>query len=98
MSDTSQNANWDDVSFVISSQYRVAVLEELSEGPRTPSRISEYADLGIAHISRALQGLRERGIVELLVSEDRRKGRVYGITEKGKSVWDRIESENMLAS
>lgn len=90
------NSDWDDVSFVISSQYRIAVLQRLADGPATPSRIANDADLGIAHISRALQGLRERNLVELLVSEDRRKGRVYGITEKGNQVWQKIEAENMV--
>lgn len=90
------NSDWDDVSFVISSQYRIAVLRRLADGPATPSRIANDADLGIAHISRALQGLRDRDLVELLVSEDRRKGRVYGVTEKGSGVWEKIEAENMV--
>ncbi|AQL44783.1 transcriptional regulator (plasmid) [Halorientalis sp. IM1011] len=89
------NPDWNEVSFVISSQYRVAVLRRLSEGPATPSQIATDADLGIAHISRALQGVRERDLVELLVSEDRRKGRVYGITEEGSQVWEQIESEEL---
>ena len=87
--------DWDDVSFVISSQYRVMVLQRLSTGPATPSQIASDADVGIAHISRALQRLRERSLVELLVSEDRKKGRVYGLTERGSAVWDTIEAENM---
>jgi DNA-binding transcriptional ArsR family regulator len=90
------SSDWNDVSYVISSQYRIAVLKRLADGPATPSRIAENADLGIAHISRALQGLRERGLVELLVSEERQKGRVYGLTDRGDKVWDRIEAENML--
>jgi hypothetical protein len=32
------NSDWDDVSFVISSQYRIAVLRRLADGPATPSR------------------------------------------------------------
>jgi DNA-binding MarR family transcriptional regulator len=88
--------DWDDVSFVISSQYRVMVLQRLSTGPATPSQIASDVDVGIAHISRALQRLRERSLVELLVSEDRKKGRVYGLTERGSAVWDTIEAENML--
>lgn len=88
--------DWDEVSYVISSQYRVAVMKRLADGPATPSRISEDADLGIAHISRALQGLRDRGLVELLVSEERRKGRVYGMTERGKEVWGTIRAENLI--
>jgi len=90
--------NWDDISFVISSQYRVAVLRQLAAGPATPSRIAGQNDLGIAHVSRAIQNLRERDLVQLLVSEERRKGRVYGATEKGEETWDQIVSEGMVSS
>ncbi|WP_424016283.1 ArsR family transcriptional regulator (plasmid) [Halorientalis pallida] len=89
------SVDWDEVSYVISSQYRSKSLSRLADGPATPSRIANDADLGIAHISRALQGLRERELVELLVSEDRRKGRVYGTTEKGADVWEHIVEEQM---
>lgn len=89
-------SEWDDISFVISSRYRVAALRRLAVGPATPSQIASDADIGIAHISRALQGLRERSLVDLLVSEDRKKGRVYGLTEKGDQVWEKIEAENMV--
>ena len=89
---------WDDIGLVISSQYRVAVLRSLAEGPATPSRIADDVDLSISHISRALGTLRERSLVELLVSEDQKKGRVYGITERGEAVWETIESERMVDS
>lgn len=89
------SVDWNAVSFVISSQYRIESLRRLSEGPTTPSRIADDVELGIAHISRALQGLRERNLVELLVSEDRRKGRVYGLTDRGDDVWDHIVAEEM---
>lgn len=90
--------DWDLISFVIRSEYRVDVLSRLMEGPATPSRIADDEDIAIAHVSRALSGLREgeRDIVELLVSEDQKKGRVYGVTEKGERVWNRLESENMV--
>lgn len=64
---------WDEVSYVISSRYRVATLKRLQAGPATPSLIATDTDFSIAHISRALQELQEEG----LVSENRRKGRVY---------------------
>lgn len=86
---------WDDVSYVISSQYRIATLRRLGESPATPSRIAEETDLSVAHVSRALQELRNHDLVELLVSENRKKGRVYGITDHGEGVWDTIEAENM---
>jgi len=87
---------WDDVSYVISSRYRIATLRRLSEGPATPSLIADETDLSIAHVSRALQELRDNELVTLLVSEDRRKGRVYGVTDEGLAVWETIEAENMI--
>ena len=87
---------WDDVSYVISSRYRIATLRRLSEGPAAPSLIADETDLSIAHVSRALQELRDNDLVTLLVSEDRRKGRVYGVTDEGLAVWETIEAENMI--
>lgn len=90
------NTEWDEISFVISSRYRTAALKRLSDGPATPSQIASDVDLGIAHVSRALQELRERGLVDLLVSDDRKKGRVYGVTDSGTEVWKKIEAENLV--
>lgn len=89
-------ADWDDVSYVISSRYRIEVLRHLSSGPSTPSRIASETDNSIAHVSRALKDLRDRSLVDLLVSEERTKGRVYGTTEKGSEVWNLIEAENLV--
>ena len=90
------NDEWDEIGYIISSKYRVTVLQELSEGPATPSRIATDSNISIAHVSRALQELRDRELVELLVPEDRRKGRIYGITENGNAVWGEIQAENLV--
>jgi len=87
---------WDKISYVISSRYRVVALSRLAEGPATPSQIAADADVGIAHVSRALQELQERSLVALLVSEERKKGRVYGLTDAGQQTWETIEAENMV--
>lgn len=87
---------WDVIGFVISSDYRVVVIRRLDEGPATPSQIASDVDVGIAHVSRVLKELRERGLVELLVPEDRKKGRVYGITTEGKNIWQTIEAQNLI--
>lgn len=87
--------DWNQISFVISSSHRRAVLKRLATGPATPSQIADDTDISISHVSRALSSLREESLVELLVSEDRRKGRVYGITEHGSDVWSTIEAENL---
>ena len=88
-------ADWDEVSYVISSSYRVEVLNRLADSPATPSRIARETDCPIAHISRALRGLRERDLVDLLVSENQQKGRIYGITEEGEAIWEMIEAQNL---
>lgn len=90
------NENWDDIGYVISSQYRVVVLESLADGPATPSRIAEEAEMSIAHVSRALGELRDHSLVTLLVSEDRKKGRVYGVTDRGEAIWEEIDVRNLL--
>lgn len=87
--------NWDEIGFVISSRYRIQVLDRLADGPATPSRIATDRDLSISHVSRALQSLRQRDLVTLLVPEDRKKGRVYGITDRGENIWEEIKSEQV---
>ena len=87
--------DWDQIGFVISSQYRVKVLDRLSESPATPSQIASDEGIGIASVSHALSSLRERELVDLLVSEDRRKGRVYGITETGADIWSEISRQGL---
>jgi DNA-binding transcriptional ArsR family regulator len=87
---------WDLIGYVISSQYRVAVLSRLADSPATPSRIAEDTDIAVTHVSRALGGFRDRGLVELLVPEERKKGRVYGITERGREIWNLIQTKDLV--
>lgn len=87
--------DWDVVGYVISSDHRTLVLGRLAEGPATPTQIASDVDLAATHVSRALNSLRERDLVELLVPEDRRKGRVYGITSKGDEAWDVIQAKDL---
>lgn len=87
---------WNLIGFVISSKYRIAVLKRLSEGPSTPSTIASDTELPITHVSRALSALRERSLVELLVSKHKKKGRIYGATERGQQLWKRIQKEGMV--
>lgn len=88
MATTAIENDWDDVSFIVSSQYRKVVFERLSQGPAIPSQIASDAEIEMAHVSRALGQLREREFVELLVPEDRKKGRIYGLTERGSEIWE----------
>lgn len=88
--------NWDEVSFVVASTYRTNVLKRLMNGPATPSMIADDAEIALSHVSRALTELREHGLVELLVAEERQKGRVYGLTDHGTTVWETIENQQLV--
>lgn len=89
----SADADWDTLGYITSSHYRETVLTQLATGPQTPSDIAAATDHKITHISRSLGELRDRGIVELLVSESRRKGRIYGLTEDGEQVASMYRSQ-----
>jgi len=86
---------WDEVGFVLGSKYRLSVLEQLYDGPSTPSSIATDTGINLSHVSRALQQLREKELVELPVPESRRKGRVYGITDRGESVYEQLRSHGL---
>lgn len=88
-------SDWEAIGYVVSSTYRVEVLDRLADSPAPPSTIAEETDCAISHVSRALQDLRDRGLVDLLVPESRKKGRIYGITDEGREIWETIESQNL---
>lgn len=87
--------DWEVVGYVVSSTYRVKVLDRLADAPAPPSTIAGDVDCSVSHISRALQDLRDRGLVDLLVPESRKKGRIYGITDEGRAAWETIEAQNL---
>jgi DNA-binding MarR family transcriptional regulator len=89
------NDKWDDASFVISSTYREGALTRLAASPATPSQIAADRQMDISHASRALGELRERGLVELLVPEERKKGRIYGLTDRGRDIEMLVEEQGI---
>ena len=93
----SQTEHWNAISFVISSDYRVLVIEQLANGPEIPSQIDadEHEHVLIEHVSRALRELREQGLVELLVPEHQQKRRRYGLTDRGERVWHRMHTAGL---
>lgn len=87
--------DWDVIGYVISSNHRTIVLGRLTESPATPTQIADDVGLSVTHVSRALRSLRDRDLVELLVPEERRKGRVYGVTSKGSEAWSLIKAKDL---
>jgi len=84
--------NYNTLAFVTRSEYRTKVLRQLHKRPQTPKEVTQalgYDDM--SHIARAIQQLREKDLVELLVDEDVQKGRYYGLTDAGESLADELE-------
>ena len=85
--------SWNDVGYVYASKYRKKVLESLSIRPKTPSTIAKEANIRITHVSRALNQLVNKGLVECLTPE-RFRGKIYRLTPKGHEVYKKIYLEN----
>ncbi|MDS0298732.1 MarR family winged helix-turn-helix transcriptional regulator [Halogeometricum sp. S1BR25-6] len=87
--------SWDTAGYIASSRYRASVCEFLEEeGPELPSRIASELELAQPHVSRALSELREREVVQLLVPESQQKGRLYGLTDRGRTALVRLHGES----
>lgn len=86
------DVDYNAVGYVRSSQYRQLVLNELTDDPMIPSGIADGTGIDIAHVSRALSGLQDRGLVELLVDEDVKRGRYYGITTDGSRAISELDT------
>jgi predicted transcriptional regulator len=80
--------SWDDVSYVIRSKTRQAVLEAL-ERPKTPTLVTQELHTSIANISRALRELKSVGLIEL-ATPTAKTGRVYRINARGKVVLQKV--------
>jgi DNA-binding transcriptional ArsR family regulator len=85
------DVDWDTISYVISSEVRLKVLIHLIRNVSTPTKLSENLKEPISRISTTLRELTEIGAVECLTPE-RRKGKIYHATEKGKRIIEVIHN------
>jgi len=75
----------EEIAFIKSSKYREIVIIEIGEHFKMPKEISKSRNIHLHEVSRALRGLREKKIVEV-INPDARKSRVYCLTPKGKKI------------
>lgn len=87
---------YDDAGYVMASDYRRSILRSLDDSPATPTDLSSDTDIALSHTSRTLAELKSNGYVELLVSEERKVGRIYGLTDTGAAVVALIEEEILI--
>lgn len=81
--------SWDDVSYVIASKTRKAVLLKL-ETPRTPTFLSKELNVNLANISRGLAELEDKDIVVCL-TPNQKVGKIYSLTKKGTDIIGKIQ-------
>lgn len=82
--------SWNDVSYVIASKTRKAVLLKL-ETPRTPTFLSKELDVNLANISRGLAELEDKNIVVCL-TPNQKVGKIYALTKKGNDITSKIKA------
>ncbi len=82
--------DWDLIGFVVASNYRRVVVEELSKGIKTPKQISKATGIRINHVSNILSDLSGKELVECK-NPDAKVGRLYELTEKGKKLSESLK-------
>ena len=75
---------WELISFTQGRNRRLC-LNQLADGPKTPSMISNNTKEHLSHISRALRELSKKGLV-VCVTPKASKNRIYRITKLGSEV------------
>lgn len=79
---------WEDVSYIVRSKTRKAVLLELKT-PKTPTMLARTLKTSMPTISRTLRQLQNKGFVTCLTPQER-VGKIYSLTDKGKEALKKI--------
>lgn len=88
--------NWNKISSVMASEYRVNVLKKLkSKSPRKGKDLSDKLEISMSHSSEILSSLQEMNLVKCLTPEKRRD-RLFAITAEGEEVVDYLQEEGFL--
>ena len=74
-------------AYIGASKYRSGVMGSLygEEVYKTPIQISNECNIRSNHISKTLGDLKKKKLIKC-INEERRKGRLYCLTEQGKQV------------
>jgi len=78
---------WDDVGFLHTSElsFKILTILHVHTQPLTPKQIAKLTKIARSNVSTKLIKLRERNLVQCITPE-RKKGRLYKLTRKGKYV------------
>lgn len=88
----------EDAARIVMSPHRRKVLRRLTKGNAIPAQIRDDTGQEYSRISEAVNSLRKRGLIELVVPDDTKRGRLYSITERGEDAWEYMRENNMVDS
>lgn len=86
----------DDASFILRAPHRVKVMRRLMKGTAMPTQIRDDTKLEYSRITESVNSLKEQDLVELIVNEDTKRGRLYTVTDRGEEVWEWMIENNMI--
>jgi predicted transcriptional regulator len=79
-------------AYVTISSYRERAVRALQDENKTPTQIANDSDIRVNHISKVLKELKECGVAEC-INEEKRKNRIYRLTNVGQDIVDKLEDE-----
>lgn len=81
---------WENISFIISSNYRKKILNSL-QNPKTPSTISKEIKINKTHVSRGIKELISKKLIKCLTPKVK-KGKIFVITDYGKYILENLSN------
>lgn len=80
--------NWADYSFIIRSEHRKKVFENLDK-PKTPTQLAKELNIDLGYISNIIISLIERNLIECLNPQEKRH-RLYVRNKVGEKLYHEI--------
>ena len=98
MAEETEDDLWDLVGHVKAGTHRYDVFVFFArQGAAIPSEVAEETGKSIQRVYDAQKGLERENLIELKVDEDRKKGRIRALTDRGREVWN-FMTENGIES
>ena len=80
---------YNEIGFLKAEKYRIPILRILGKTKCISSEITEKMGIDFPHVSRTLSELEKYGLI-ICDTPNRKKGRIYAITEKGITALDEL--------
>ncbi len=83
-------------AWIRSSKHRASILSVLRSTDMTPKDLAAMVGLDLSNLGKYVNELAYNGLVERKTPADIRKGRIYGITKKGRRAADKLAHSQII--